>query len=210
MGKKTLLLGAGFSYELGMPLAFDLTKDFYSKFSPFTMLQLINILKQNEPYGKDRPIDKDILDNIGILYSQYNKSGINYEKMILEFESLKGQNRTKISISDTYHYYIGVIQYLLSQILWQHQEKKYGLFQEFQYLYNGLSDFLSDEDEVYVFTLNHDICFEMLCLDMGLPFSFGTNKSREYYKTNLNLHEKVYFLYLERENLLGKKKFIYK
>ena len=205
MGKKTLLLGAGFSYELGMPLAFDLTKDFYSKFSPFTMLRLINLLKRNEPYGKERPIDKNTLDDIGILYSQYRKNKINYEKMILELETLKDHNNTNISISDTYHYYIGVVQYLLSQILWEHQEKKYDIFQEYQYLYNDLSDFLSDEEEVYVFTLNHDICFEMLCLDMGLPFSFGTDKSREYYRTNLNQHEKVYFTYMERENLLSKK-----
>ena len=203
MGKKTLLLGAGFSYELGMPLAFDLSKDFYSKFSPFTMLRLINILKRNEPYGKDRPIEKNTLDDIGILYSQYNRNGIIYEKMLLELESLEDQNNTNISVSDTYHYYIGVVQFLLSQILWEHQEKKYDLFQEFQYLYNDLSDFLNNEEEVYVFTLNHDICFEMLCLDRELPFSFGTDKSKEYYKTNLNQHEKVYFTYLEKENLLN-------
>lgn len=204
MGKKTLLLGAGFSYELGMPLANDLSKDIYCRFSPFTMLRFINILKRNEPYGKDRPINKNILDNAGILYSQYCKNRSTYEKMILEFESLKDKNNTDLSISDTYHYYIGVIQFLLSQILWEHQEKKYDLFQEYQYLYNDLSDFLKNEDDVYVFTLNHDICFEMLCLDMGLHFSFGTDKSREYYKTNLNQTEKVYFSYLERGNLLSK------
>jgi len=202
MGKKTLLLGAGFSYELGMPLANDLSKDFYYKFNPYTMIRFLNILKRNEPYGKDRPINKDILDKVGLLYSQYYRNCTNYEKMILEFESLKDQFTTNISISDTYHYYIGVLQFLLCQILWQHQEKKYDLFQEYQYLYNDLSDFLNNDD-VYVFTLNHDICFEMLCLDMGLPFTFGTKKLREYFKTNLNTNEKVYFSYLERENLLN-------
>jgi hypothetical protein len=207
MGKKTLLLGAGFSYELGMPLANDLSKDIYSIFKPITMLRFINLLKHNEPYGKDRPINKDTLDNVGILYTYNNKNRIDYEKMILKIESLKDKNSTNLSISDTYHYYIGVIQFLLSQILWEHQEKKYELFQEYQYLYNDLSDFLNNEDDVYVFTLNHDICFEMLCLDMGLPFSFGTDKSKEYYKTNLNQKEKVHFTYVERENLLGKENF---
>jgi hypothetical protein len=203
MGKKTLLLGAGFSYELGMPLANDLSKDFYCKFNPAIMARFINLLKRNEPYGKDRPINKDILDKAGILYSQFHKNGTNYEKMILEYESLKDQNNSNTSISDTYHYYIGIIQFLLCQILWEHQEKKYDSFLEYQYLYNDLSDFLNNGDEVYVFTLNHDICFEMLCLDMKLPFSFGTDKSKEYYRTNLNPKEKVYFSYLERENILN-------
>lgn len=54
-------MGAGFSYQFGMPLASDLTKIFLSLFNEKNISLLINELSSQKPYGEGYPISKDAL-----------------------------------------------------------------------------------------------------------------------------------------------------
>ena len=53
-----LLLGAGFSYDLGMPIAKELTEVFLGLFNTKNTKSLVLALSDNQPYSADRPINK--------------------------------------------------------------------------------------------------------------------------------------------------------
>ena len=77
--KKGLLLGAGFSYDFGMPLGKDMTDIFLALFDWWQVKKLIFLLSLKEPYGKDRPINRKAISeclNMILSYKKvYEKSG---------------------------------------------------------------------------------------------------------------------------------------
>lgn len=78
--KKGLLLGAGFSFDLGMPLVTGLTKDFFHFFNEERLNRYIESWKMAEPYGEDYPIDKLALEAMYDLVQKYRKNtDLNYE-----------------------------------------------------------------------------------------------------------------------------------
>ena len=85
--KNGLLLGAGFSYDLGMPLASELTEVFLSLFTEPAAKQMAKAMSLHQPYGDDRPIDpKAIIAGWDFLLT-YKKSGDkNYEAFLAELQ----------------------------------------------------------------------------------------------------------------------------
>ena len=67
--KKGLLLGAGFSYDLGMPLSYELTDVFLGIYNDTNVKRLAAAMSVQQPYGKDRPINKNAITNGWDLYS---------------------------------------------------------------------------------------------------------------------------------------------
>lgn len=59
--KKGLLLGAGFSYDLGMPLASELTAVFLGMFPKRRAERFGEMLAQKNPYSENRPINKETI-----------------------------------------------------------------------------------------------------------------------------------------------------
>jgi hypothetical protein len=75
--KNGLLLGAGFSYDLGMPLTTELTEVFLNLFTDEAVERLGKAMSLQQPYSKDRPIDPTaIIAGWGSLV-EYKKSGGN-------------------------------------------------------------------------------------------------------------------------------------
>ena len=56
-----LLLGAGFSYDLGMPLAQELTEVLLKPITPRTAGELARAMTRARPYGADRPLNEPAL-----------------------------------------------------------------------------------------------------------------------------------------------------
>ena len=89
--KKGLLLGAGFSYDLGMPLAVELTELFLGLFNPAAVHSLGKLLSIQEPFSKDRPINAiAIQSGLNLILDYKNKNGTNYEALLAGLQSLAG------------------------------------------------------------------------------------------------------------------------
>ena len=53
---KGLLLGAGFSFDLGMPLASEFSDTLFSFFNAEKMCRIINNMRGHRPYSNDRTL----------------------------------------------------------------------------------------------------------------------------------------------------------
>jgi len=53
--RKGLLLGTGFSVELGMPTSKEFSQVFFNFLNPNKLKNILAIMKSYEPYGNDNP-----------------------------------------------------------------------------------------------------------------------------------------------------------
>jgi hypothetical protein len=63
---------------------------------------------------------------------------------------------------------------------------------------SALKTFLSDE-ETWVLSLNHDLYFEFLALDFGIPITYGDDHGLEFPVSNVELSKRIQFTYTERK-----------
>lgn len=69
--KRALLVGAGFSYDLGMPLSSELTEVFLGMFTEKNTARLVSLLAAQEPFGGDRPVNRKAIEEAFALLLQY-------------------------------------------------------------------------------------------------------------------------------------------
>ena len=173
MTKRALLIGAGFSYDLGMPLATDFTKGFLKFFNESRMRECLEIWKTANPYGSDRPIDPKAMDDVYNIYKSYIRNpNSNYEEFLKEIQRLHNDPRAKQDYRDAAHYIFGRFFDAIVELFWRSQLKSYPMYKHNKKFYESFSNFLS-EKELWVLSLNHDLLIEFLCLDNKIPFSFG-------------------------------------
>ncbi|EGU39838.1 hypothetical protein VII00023_03493, partial [Vibrio ichthyoenteri ATCC 700023] len=82
--KKVILLGAGFSYDLGMPLAYELTDVFINVFSEKNSKELVELVYQQNSNENSRPINRAALNEAMQMVLDYN--GSNYEELLANIE----------------------------------------------------------------------------------------------------------------------------
>ena len=201
--KKSLLLGAGFSYDLGMPLASELTDIFLSVFrSKQSNQRFIDTLVANDPYSRDRPINRAAIAHAVSLVTHYN--GNNYEDLIAEIEKLSDQYGSSVTQSDrdSYHYVSQIFYNIIHLILNTYQLISYKLiYKENLSCFNEIKSILS-EHETWVFTLNHDMYFECLALDYDIPISYGDPYKMSLPVDNRDLNDLIEFTYSKRDEFL--------
>jgi len=203
--KKVILLGAGFSYELGMPLACELTEIFLGTFTENKVLRFVNILSMNEPYGKDRPINKQALHEAMQLLLDYKKdNGTNYEELLSSVQKLSDKPKKTQSDKDSYHYIFGVFYTIIHEILNYYQLVSYSKIYPNNFAsFRKLSSLCSDE-ETWIFTLNHDMFLECLALDFNIPITYGDQKEISFPVNNREMEDVINFTYSNRHELGAK------
>ena len=199
MPKRALLIGAGFSYDLGMPLTNDLTKDLFYYFNDKRIKILLNTLKDNNPYGSDRPINKKSFEIIYKIYSEHCK-GANYEDFLKEIQEQYNDYTKKQDEKDTFHYFFGVLLDYIFEMFWMYQFNNYKLYQQCRHFYNNFSNLIVN-DELWVISLNHDLIIEFICFDNNLPLSFGSTDVKSFPLNNLKLNSNIDFFEISRNNL---------
>jgi hypothetical protein len=197
--KKGLLLGAGFSYDLGMPLASELTEVFLGMFPKRRVKRFGEILSQNDPYTKDRPINKKaIFEGIDLLLSY---EGTNYEELLSNLQELGNVPGKTQSDRDSYHYLFGIFYEIIHQILTLYQKVSYQeLYIKNRSWFSNLRSLLS-EKETWVFTLNHDLYMECLAIDMEIPLTYGDRSNLILPISNLEMNNEIRFTYSNRDEL---------
>lgn len=198
--KKGLLLGAGFSYDLGMPLSSELTEIFLSFFHKDNILMYAKILSEKNPYGNDRPINFNaILEGLSIIIKFKQENCNNYEKILATIQNLRENNNKTLSDKDSYSYLNSLFYSLIWEILYQYQIISYQLlFNKNKNGYKKLEDIFS-ENETWIFSLNHDLVIELLALEFNIPITYGDNETINFPLSNIH-SEKLNFTYSMRES----------
>ena len=197
--KKGLLLGAGFSYDLGMPLATELTEVLLGMFPTRRAKRLGEILSQHQPYSEDRPINKEaIFEGINLLLKY---KGTNYEELLSNLQELGNAPGKNQSDRDSYHYLFSIFYEIIHQILTLYQKISFQeIYKENRKWYSNIRNLLS-EKETWVFTLNHDLYIECLALDFRIPITYGDNNDLIFPVSNIEMENKVHFTYSNRNEM---------
>jgi hypothetical protein len=199
--KIALLLGAGFSYDLGMPLASELTGVLVGPFNERNVRQLVSAMLRGRPYGADRPPNAGaLLECFEVLLGLKSANGQNYEAMLGQLELLAARYNISQSDRDSAHYVLATLYELIHDILSLYQAASYELcYPPNLQWYSTLGNVLSSE-ETWVFSLNHDLLLECLAIDLKIPISYGDVETQEFPISNLEMHERVRFSCIERSH----------
>ena len=192
--KNGLLLGAGFSYDLGMPTANELTEVFLGLFNKKNSNHLAAALSCNQPFSEDRPINKKAIDESFDLLLTYkaDKCG-NYEDLLSKLQDLSGQPDKNQSDKDSYHYVFGMLYEVIHSILSIYQAVSYDiLYPKNLKWFSKLENLLSDR-ETWVFSLNHDLFFECLAIDLNIPVTYGDTGAMTFPISNMEMNETISF-----------------
>ncbi|MBX9597019.1 MAG: hypothetical protein K2X04_00410 [Burkholderiales bacterium] len=151
-----LLLGAGASFECGLPLIDELT---------VTLKKALNIgkLKEYKPDFYDEYID--------IIQKMY-QSNMHYESMIGYFEVLSNHshdNNIKEKADSARVYFIQAIHMLLLE---QHVKNQLYCLHSIN-AFAGLKNLLNLDAPLWVFSLNHDLIMEMVFAKYAIPYKTG-------------------------------------
>ncbi len=185
-----LLLGAGFSYDLGMPLAGEFTKPLFNYLNNERMKSMIDGMKEVFPYGEDNPLDKAIFNDFLEIYRDFMENDIeNYEELFKRIEDLKFLGREKSRSRD---YFLRKIDDIINESFLIFQKSSYIYYLVNRDLYVTFLKKLIEQD-LWVFTLNHDICLEMLCIDYDIPFTYGTDSKISFPISNLKMSSEISF-----------------
>ena len=198
--RKALLLGAGFSYDLGMPLASEVTEVFLGMFNAKNAKELGDALAKQQPYGKDRSIRRDAIHaGLDLLLNYKSEGGANYEEFLAQLEALPWREHPEC---DSHHYLFSVFYDLLCMILVAYQSHSYRLlYGRNRPWFLQLPNLLSATTETWVFSLNHDLYAECLAIDLGIPVTYGDVEEIAFPISNLLPHSEIRLSCLSRKQL---------
>ncbi|MDE1160630.1 MAG: hypothetical protein PW792_01655 [Acidobacteriaceae bacterium] len=198
--KNGLLIGAGFSYDLGMPLATELTEVFLNLFTEAFAKQMTLAMAACQPYGNNRPIaPKAIMAGWDLLIAYKRQGDKNYEQFLAELQHRAHFGSPTQPERDSYNFLFDYFYRVVHTILDLYQEVSYAvLYEKNKACFSALKTFLSDE-ETWVLSLNHDLNFEFLALDFGIPITYGDDHRVEFPFSNLELGRRIEFTYTERK-----------
>ncbi len=192
--KKGLLLGAGFSYDFGMPLVQEITEVFLGLFNKSNTKQLVDVLLRSNPYGTGRPINRAaLLDGVALLFEHKNHADKNYEKLLAGLQSrgyLPGKNQ---SDRDSYNCLFSTFYDIVHSILSIYQAESYKSLYEKSFPWYSKFEELLSEEETWVFTLNHDLYLECLALDLKIPVTYGDINRISFPVSNADMDNNIEF-----------------
>jgi len=159
-----LLLGAGASRELGMPLREELNAEILAWLNP-TSLRKINLAWRARGFGHpDRVID----DLVRVLESGH----FDYEALLGEWEEqyIAGAGGAR---GASYHGLYAWLAQVVSLALYRRQVSHRDTFQDGLPYFAGIVPLVRDNAPLWVFSLNHDVLVECLAAHFGIPVSCG-------------------------------------
>jgi hypothetical protein len=161
-GRTGLFLGAGASYELGMPLVWELTKEIKAWLTPASLREFNGGWREQRSGYPDEVIDD--------LATVLERDDCHYEAMLghLETQFLRrGPHSTK------YHGLYSWLVELVSVLLTVHHTKNLELIKRLLPRYEGIKSLLATNTPLWVFSLNHGLMIEALAAHFSIPLHSG-------------------------------------
>ena len=160
--RKGLLLGAGASYELGMPLVWGLTNEIRDWLTP-EKFRSLNGRWQQQNGGYPYDVGDAFL-------AVLRRTDLHYENIIGYLET---EHRRPLVRHQHFHGLFSWLTDLVYQILYLRHVKNKTYIESGLAPFEGLRTLAEQTTPLWVFTLNHDLLVEMLALRCSIPVSAG-------------------------------------
>ncbi len=189
-----LLLGAGASYELGLPLVWELTNELKTWLTPEKLDWLNDEWKRQ---GGGRPAEV-----INLAKELISVESMHYENLIgaLEVETNRERN------TERYQELHGFRNWLLEMIYWILYERQVKneiyIKSAVKDLY-GITKLAEESKPLWIFSLNHDLNLEIVAAEHNIPIKSGftTQVSLPTRDEFGNIGGDIAFEYLSREDI---------
>ena len=159
-----LFLGAGASYELGMPLVVELTETVRADHNPESVRKAAKNLKWSE-------------ESTVFFLSLLSDQEMHYEAIIGAIEVM-AQRRGQ-SVESYENIRIHLVDMVSRYLIREHENHKQLSLMGLQYL-EGIRRYLQDDEPLRVFSLNHDVMIEEIFSFMAVPLKAGFHENSEY------------------------------
>lgn len=180
---KGLLLGAGFSYNLGMPLAYEFSEVLFHYLDKNKIAWLLENMRGHLPYGDDSPLCEKTLERLLEISKEFlSESNGNYESL---FKKLEEESIYESSAQRTRHYFLSKLKSIINELFIIFQQDTYLCYlinyKFYEWILNGF-----EKEDLWIFSLNHDLLIEMLCIDNKIPLKLGYNEKTQIPNRNEN------------------------
>jgi len=155
-------LGAGFSYEVGMPLVWELTSELKETLTASKVRQWNESWRKNGTGFSDAVIE----DFISVL----SRTDMHYESVLGYLET---QQRRIAPLRREYHGLYAWVVECVSQILIRHHTLNVVYIERTLRYLDGFAHFATEQQPLWVFSLNHDVIVECLAAKHGIPLNSG-------------------------------------
>ncbi|MCG7566774.1 hypothetical protein MHM95_10815 [Pseudoalteromonas sp. CnMc7-15] len=156
---KALFLGAGASYEVGMPLVWEFTN----------VLRRV-VLKRIDTNLFNFKNDLELKNEFISLFENHD---LHYEQIVAHLENLYLRARGDTYKRNVVHGIIIQLTETIQLLLLEDQSLIKELLTHRVKDYYGLKEYLSRREPTFVYSLNHDVVFEEICTHLSLPLSDG-------------------------------------
>lgn len=195
---KALLLGAGASYELGLPLVWELTRELKNWLTPEKLDQL-NEGWRTQGGGYSDEVISLIKDFLGV-------DSMHYENLIgaLEVETNRERNAERYQELHGFRSRLLEVIYFL---LYERQVKTSEYLESAVKDLYGIKKLVGESNPLWVFSLNHDVNLEIIAAEYDIPVKSGFNEiaALPARSEEGDVIGKIKFEYLSRKDLENNK-----
>ncbi|MCX2842863.1 hypothetical protein Q2E61_14270 [Microbulbifer thermotolerans] len=164
---KALFIGAGATYDCGMPLVWELTAEIRRW---LTAEKLIALNKNWKSQGGGW--DQDVILCVVSLLENEN---LHYENIIgaIEVECARERDQLK---RQSYHAALGFLLQAVYGLLMERQVKNTSYALAALEDFSSIKEMVNNNKPLWIFSLNHDCIIEMLALKLEIPLKSGFNE----------------------------------
>ncbi len=188
-----LLLGAGASSQLGMPLTWELTRELKDWLTPPMYIEL------NEHWKSAGLGHRE--DNVQLVCELLCRQDLHYESIIGAIETEILRSGADVQKYQDLH---GIREWLLEivyYLLYYRQVLNADYVQPRLPLFSGLAQLHEQSSPLWVFSVNHDLILEMLASHMSMKIKSGFKRTSEIsYRSGGKMH-KLSFELLSRDDI---------
>jgi hypothetical protein len=136
-----------------------------------------------------------------IYQKHYNNSESNYEGFLKEIQDRHNELGIKQDFKDSLHYIFGKLLDTIFQMFWMYHANNFHIYLANKKFYQSFSNLLSNNDELWIISLNHDLLVEFLCFDNNIPMSFGSLGHITFPESNDNFNNIITFMQIPRNDI---------
>jgi len=159
-----LLLGAGASRELGMPLRADVNAELLAWLSP-TSLRKLNATWRGRGFGRPDEVIEDIAHAL-------DEGTFDYEALLGHMEA-QYLNDAREGFAEAYHGLYAWLAQVVYQLLYRRQVERRDSYREGLQYFEGIARLAQSNQPLWIFSLNHDVLIEGIAALFGIQVNGG-------------------------------------
>jgi hypothetical protein len=159
-----LLLGAGASRELGMPLRADISAEILAWLSPASLRKL-NATWRGRGFGHADEIIEDIAGTL-------DEDTFDYEALLGHMEA-QYLSDAREGFAVSYHALYAWLAQVVYQLLYRRQVERRDSYREGLQYFEGIARLAQNNRPLWIFSLNHDVLVECIAALFGIEVNAG-------------------------------------